>query len=442
MWAARAFVTIIFLALAAAFFVSTWTFVRTFAEADWRSLLLMHSHQFLFFPTFGLLALVAFYVPAVVFTHMYWTRQVRGKFARTRFIAGFLVAVLIAGGVAATLDGTRPLVPAAARHAIWELPPSAIAFSAADVRTAVLPLTERADPPRSVPCDQQGAPRCRTMAPRDVAVLLRAQSQENIGFSKLVRDCDTSELVEVGPAEKAGRFCFPARAWLNAADCCRHQTRFQLEIAETIAKAGGPNIIARVERVMLPAKVFFVIVLMAIAVMLIVWRSILDSHYRRHSRALSRGLLVGSLAMVAWPLMDYGYFQTSQLLYGDGDNRAGLPLRLSFVMVPWAGMITYYFLNRLLARPSRRLELSVQIIGGAIGFATFFGSGALMNLAQRFFSAGAYPWTIELCAGLTVLGFLYLAWRAMKDRRRRDAGDAAGDDGNPESPSAVAVKAT
>ena len=38
-----------------------------------------HSHLFFFFPVLGVLALFAFYLPSVVFTHLYWNHLPYGK---------------------------------------------------------------------------------------------------------------------------------------------------------------------------------------------------------------------------------------------------------------------------------------------------------------------------------------------------------------------------
>src|SRR5262245_36978722 len=44
-----------------------------FANTDWLTMVLAHSHLFLFFPLLGSLGLVAFYLPSVAFAHLYWT---------------------------------------------------------------------------------------------------------------------------------------------------------------------------------------------------------------------------------------------------------------------------------------------------------------------------------------------------------------------------------
>ena len=71
MTGARIFVAVVFIALGAAFLASTALLILEFQELDWLTLVVAHSHLFLFFPVFGLLALIAFYLPSVVLTHLY-----------------------------------------------------------------------------------------------------------------------------------------------------------------------------------------------------------------------------------------------------------------------------------------------------------------------------------------------------------------------------------
>ena len=73
MTGARIFVAIVYVVLGAAFLASTGLLIVEFQELDWLTMLVAYSHLFLFFPVFGLLALVAFYLPSVVLTHLYWT---------------------------------------------------------------------------------------------------------------------------------------------------------------------------------------------------------------------------------------------------------------------------------------------------------------------------------------------------------------------------------
>ncbi|MEZ5730625.1 MAG: hypothetical protein R3E48_23225 [Burkholderiaceae bacterium] len=48
-----------------------------FRHLKWLALLTMDSHLFVFFPTLGIVALFAFYLPACAFVDLYWFRMGR-----------------------------------------------------------------------------------------------------------------------------------------------------------------------------------------------------------------------------------------------------------------------------------------------------------------------------------------------------------------------------
>ena len=80
-----------FLLWAAAFVGSTGLLINEYKDAGWEAMAIAHSHLFLFYPLFGILALAAYYLPAVVFTDLYWRHIPYGKL---RFLLG---AIVVAG---------------------------------------------------------------------------------------------------------------------------------------------------------------------------------------------------------------------------------------------------------------------------------------------------------------------------------------------------------
>src|SRR5688500_414124 len=110
MTGARVFVAVVFVLLAASFLASTGLLIYEFRDADWQSHVITNSHLFFFFPVFGLLALAAFYLPSVVFTHLYWRHLTFGK---VRYLTGLAVLALVSWAVAKWLDGPP--------RAIWEV---------------------------------------------------------------------------------------------------------------------------------------------------------------------------------------------------------------------------------------------------------------------------------------------------------------------------------
>ncbi|HRK18965.1 MAG TPA: hypothetical protein PK970_08415, partial [Hyphomicrobiaceae bacterium] len=132
MTGARVFVTTVFILLGATFIASTALLVHEFNDRSLPALVMMHSHLFVFFPILGILALAAFRLPAIVFTHLYWTRI---RFGKLRFLIGTALVL------AATMYTSWGLTNAA-QHSIWELSPAVLA-------------SDRATPPT---CDRTNGP--------------------------------------------------------------------------------------------------------------------------------------------------------------------------------------------------------------------------------------------------------------------------------------------
>ena len=130
------FVAAIFTALGASFLISTGSIFREFEGAERVTLLAAHSHLFVFFPTLGIVALAAFYIPAAIFTDLYFTGKAR--LGVLRFFAGFVAAILLSIASAGYLNSD-------VKRAIWELSPTALD---ADLRRGVVcgPFPARLNP--------------------------------------------------------------------------------------------------------------------------------------------------------------------------------------------------------------------------------------------------------------------------------------------------------
>src|SRR5215470_13371232 len=153
MVSARMFVGLVFVVLGASFLASTGILINEFRDADWRSMLVVHSHLFLFFPMFGILALAAFYRPAVVFTDLYWTHLRHGKL---RYGIGLLVVVVLAAGVGQ-----------------W--------------------LNDKGEP---AGCGGQRTT-CRRAPMLDTLTTLADAAQRRVGLTKFARNCQPDALLEV-----------------------------------------------------------------------------------------------------------------------------------------------------------------------------------------------------------------------------------------------------
>jgi tRNA A37 threonylcarbamoyltransferase TsaD len=161
-----------------------------------------HSHLFFFYPVFGILALAAFYLPAVIFTDLYWRHLPYGKL---RYALGTIVVAGLSLFLAKLLD-TEP-------RALWEISPSALA-------------ADRGEPQGCAA--SSGA--CRRVPIVSPLADLRREGQSRLGLSKFARSCLVDRMLEFPDEMDKERYCFPAGAKLKGAACCEAQRLFRNEI--------------------------------------------------------------------------------------------------------------------------------------------------------------------------------------------------------------------
>jgi hypothetical protein len=366
---ARIFVAIAFVILGASFVTSTGLLIYEFQSLDWVTLLVAHGHLFFFFPILGVLALIAYYLPSVVLVHLFWNQVPYGKI---RFVVGALVLAGLAYGAAAFLD-KEP-------RAIYEASPSAL-------------LADKGEPAKGrVPILQALGG-------------LRETAQQRFGLSSFGRTCVRDPLLEVPDEMLKERYCFPARKNLAGEACCSVQTAFAKAVLRLQQNPATRSLSGELDNlVFLPIKTFFVLVVVAIAILLAIRRDHIDRHYAAHITRMERGIIIGGFAMLFWLAMDYGYQQTANVLYGR--MTAGPQLRLSLVLVPWALFLLFYFLRRL----GKQGEIVGQITGVVFAGVAVLRYEQLNDWVVRLFGIGADQWALAALIVLALVGLAALFW--------------------------------
>jgi hypothetical protein len=393
MFGAKLFVGVIFIILGAAFTASTALLIYEFQDMQVSTWLLMHSHLFLFFPVFGLVALAAFYLPATVFTHLYWTHV---PYGRLRFTIGAIVAVAASFYFAYGLTLGSP-------RGLWELSPGILK---ADLG---VPSNCGGTGPGAVACQR---------APLMAAVnSLRTESQTRVGLSKFSRTCAPDPLLEEPEDRGKLRYCFPAQAMLNAVDCCRAQLAFRAQVSALYAEPKNRSDVARFDLAFMTIKAFFIIIVVFIGVLLVIWRHTLERLYPRQAIAIERSMLVGAASMLVWPMMDYAYHQTALALFGrlaDGPH-----IRLSLIIGPWALLLLFYFLGRL----GRKVERLGQVVGGFASLLAVFRYEQVNDWAVRLVGMGGAVWEIGVMVLIGLVGWvlLLMPYRGLQPRKPEPA---------------------
>ena len=369
MTGARIFVAVIFVILGASFIASTGLLIYEFWELDWPTMVVAHSHLFVFFPVFGLLALIAFFLPSVILTHLYWNQLPYGK---VRFIVGVLVLAAIAYASAWSLD-TEP-------RSIYEVSPAALA-------------------------SDRGEPAKGRVAILDALGVLRETAQHRFGLSSFGRSCATDPLLELPDEMLKARYCFPAKKNLTGEACCTVQASFARAVQRLQQNPAARSLSGLLDGlVFLPVKAFFILIVVAIAVLLAVWRSRIDEHYGEKVPAMERGVIIGGFAMLFWLAMDYGYQQTANVLFGR--QMAGPQLRVSLILVPWAIFLLFYFLRRL----GKQGEIVGQISGVVFAGVAVLRYDQLNDWVVRLFGIGANRWVLAALIAIALIGLSALFW--------------------------------
>lgn len=370
MTGARIFVATLFLLLAAAFVASTGLLINEYKDAGWEAMAIAHSHLFIFYPLFGILALAAYYLPAVVFTDLYWRHIPYGKL---RFLLGTIVVAGLSVGVAKLLDGEP--------RGLYEISPRALAAD------------------KGEPSGCSGAT-CRRAPLLKALEDLREGGQGRLGLSKFARSCVVDPMLEEPEEMAKPRYCFAAGRKLTGTECCAAQKLLRSEVSRL--QVAQPSLSGVYDQmIFLPLKVFFVVIVVVIAALLAFRRVELDKYYPELVPPIERGVIIGAFAMLLWPIMDYGYQQTANVLFG---RLEGLQLRYSLVIVPWALLLLFYFLKRL----GKRGEMIGQIAGVVTAAVAVLRYEDLNDWAVRLLGVGTSRWIVGVLVVLAVVGFVAL----------------------------------
>ncbi|MEL6288143.1 MAG: hypothetical protein AAFQ42_01995 [Pseudomonadota bacterium] len=399
----RFFVGFVFAILGASFIATTALMLYEYRHSDWPGILTFYSHVYIFYATFGLVALAAFYIPCCVFTDMYWKHI---PYGRIRFLAGFALL----GGLSVAISS---MLLAGNERYYWEIAPEALA----------------SDRGGQVRCGDDGERSCRRLAVLNALSATREISQSRIGLGPFGRDCRPDPLVELSSNAQAPRWCFVSASMETAASCCRVQDAFAQTMTRLYETPGNRSLSSLVTPVLLPLKIFFLLVLYTVGVLLALRRQRVDTHYETMAKRIETGVLTGAFVMLFWPVMNHAYLQSTAVLYGShGDSLFRLlGPAFSLMFGGWALMLLFFF--------HRRYEKSLEAVGKIAGLLAsalaILQYENIVNWAERITGSGANSFTIAILVGLGVLALIQLLVRMSSADGRGLSGDLFDDDRAP-----------
>lgn len=410
----RIFIGFVFTTIGLSFLATTAVLLYEFEQAGWLALATFYSHLFVFFPTFGVVALLAFFTPACVFLDMYW-RHV--PYGRARFIFGFLAVAALSWLISEQMR-------ASPERSVWEIEPRTL-------------LADQGEP--SGCAAREGG--CTRMPILQAIDNVRAVSQRRIGLADLGRNCSPDPLIKLpASSDEQRRFCFASTPLASTAplatdaECCRSQKAFIAAVNRLYEPEAQRSLVGAVHGWLLPLKVFFMLTLLTISIMLAVRRHAMERHYSSYLPAIERGVLIGGAAMVMYPIMSHAFIQSASLLFGV-TSEAALGYRaiapyVSFGFGAW-GLLLLFFFYRRRDKEMQALARMGGVVGSAVAIVKY---DQIVDLSVRFFGSGASLVNLAVLGGLAVLalGFLWFrrkkkGWEAKEaaEERMVVAGDSA-----------------
>ncbi|MEM1306159.1 MAG: hypothetical protein AAGG99_01420 [Pseudomonadota bacterium] len=403
LFVAHLFVASIFTLIGATFIATTATLAYEFWDNGWLDFLALDSHLFMFFPTFGIVALCAFYIPSVAFVDHYWRRVWAGKF---RFFGGmvFLIA-LSQGGAWLILDSEN--------HSIWQIKPEVL-------------LSDRGSPPG---CLDSGDVTCTRMPPLTAVGNLRDLSQNRLGVREFIRNCDEDGLVRIESPERRITYCpaltpFSLRPDLvDDTTCCQAQARLVTAI-NALYRAGPQNhsLTGQVHAALLPFKIFFMLVLVAISTLFLTLRfRAIQEHYPKESWAIDIGLIVGTVATLFFPLMSQAFVQSLIVMVGPA-GRGPFSVYVPYITIAfliWSLLVITFFLRRDASQTEKFAKVGSFVVA-VIGLLKY---DVVVDYVVRIIGSGAellsFGGLIAATLVMVVLIFSLWTW-SVRDAEGRD----------------------
>lgn len=386
--AARWFVFLVFLVLGASYLATTGLLMWEFRRHEWLALLTMDSHLFVFFPTLGIVALFAFYLPACAFVDLYWYHM--GRSGPWRFLAGLVVVALASWGISQMLLDTPS-------RAIFEISPAALE---ADAGAPSGCATGDAD--------------CTRLPILESVRTLRQVSTQRIGLSKLIRDCNPDPLIERTAEQSLKRICIANTRYsanprlVDDATCCTAQRHHLEAVQRLYAEKEDRSITGLWHARLLPLKIFLLLVLLAMSALLAFWSERVTRQYRAKLFEIEVGVVIGVVAVLFFPLMSQAFLQSFTAMAGkagEGYFSAIVPM-ITIGVVLWAALLVFFFF-----RSHRDKEL--QMIGRMAGF----GAGAfalikideLVSILVRIMGSGASTTALALLVAFSFVLIFIMA---------------------------------
>jgi hypothetical protein len=394
----RLFVLIVFLIFGLAFFGHTALLAWEFWRTNWFDIASTTSTVFFFFPTFGIIALVAFYIPASVLVDMYWRHA---KFGGLRLAVGVAVLAVVSYWIGAEL--------AARNRGMYVVGPQSLI----------------ADTGEPIGC-ATGESSCERLPLLDIVTNVHRVSTSRFGLAAFVHSCRTDPFLDA-PVNEQRRFCFASTPLPSSAknkpllstraDCCHSQELLREAIATRYAKSSDRSISGQLYQPFMTLKVFFLFVALSINLLLVTYHHRLESRYSAIMHQVEVYIIVATVAMLFYPLMYQADIETLDALYGTANRPLvrSLGPYLSFLFGTGALLVVLFFYRRH-DKQVEQLGKMGGIVAGAVAVIKY---DQVIAIVERVMGSGSSVISFVLLSLASIASAVVLKMGLVELHRRK-----------------------
>lgn len=377
---ARVFVFFVYALLGLSFIATTAVLGYEFRDGTWLDFATTDSHLFLFFPTLGIVALVAFYLPSCALVDLYWRHVPYGGLR-------FAIGALVVAGVSYLIADQLLQSP---KRSMWELAPATLAAD------------------KGEGCASDGV--CERLPGLAALRNMRQVSQTYLGLGKFVRDCEQDALLELTPGPETKRFCFASTPLSQTPilqsdlECCRAQARMSAMVAEQFSHPERRSLTAKVHARLLPLKIFFLLVLLAISILLVSRHKAMQERYPQTMPRIEFSVIIGTTAVLFFPLMSQAFVQSAEILYGQagrGTFSLIMPI-VSLLFGVWALLMVLFFYRRR----DKELEAFGKMGSAVAGAIAVLKYSVVTAVLVRVLGSGASFYTLAALIAVSLVAIL------------------------------------
>jgi hypothetical protein len=395
----RIFVLIVFFIFALAFFGQTILFAWEFWDTNWFDIASTTSTVFVFFPTFGIVALVAFYLPASVLVDMYWRHL---KLGSLRFVLGVAVLAIASYWIGTGLANWN--------RGVYMLAPQSLT----------------ADTGEPAGCATGAATDCERLPLLDVVANVHRISASRFGLAAFVHPCDADPYLDTH-LDELRRFCFASTPLPSSptskpqlstsAECCHSQELLRRVIASQYDQRSNRSISGQLYQPFMTIKVFFLFLALSINLLLVVYHNRLESKYSPIMHQVEVCIIVATVAMLFYPLMYQADIQTLDALYGTANRSLvrSLGPYLSFLFGGGALLVVLFFYRR----HDKRVEQLGKMGGIVAGAVAVIKYDQVVAIMERVMGSGSGLILFVLISVVCVTSVVLLRVGLVAVHRRR-----------------------